>query len=248
MQATQICWQKYLQPHLPTTAMVAASLGANREVSRGASLGVSKEGSLGVSKEGSLGVSKEGSSAVSKEGSLVANRRGNTVVSREVLEAHHSLQASCCMLESYIQSYVSTYLFVRLSHHQTNLSRAAVLLICGCLLPLDQAAAQAWTSIEQNKHDSLPHGGQRRMANTDVASSILCCAGQNPFGAPAGPAPASNPFSAPSGGGGYQGSGGQPGYGQQSQGGFQQQGFGGGQVNTLLKSTCTASVENSVCA
>ncbi|DBA72856.1 TPA: hypothetical protein ACH3X2_009827 [Trebouxia sp. C0005] len=54
-------------------------------------------------------------------------------------------------------------------------------------------------------------------------------AGQNPFGAPAGPAPASNPFAASSGGGGYQGQGGQSGYGQQSQGGFQQQGFGGAQ-------------------
>ncbi|KAA6422373.1 MAG: clathrin assembly factor [Trebouxia sp. A1-2] len=53
--------------------------------------------------------------------------------------------------------------------------------------------------------------------------------GQNPFGAPAGPAPASNPFAASSGGGGYQGQGGQSGYGQQSQGGFQQQGFGGAQ-------------------
>ena len=66
--------------------MVAASLGANREVSQGGSLGISKEGSLGAS----------------KEGSLEANRQGSMVVSREVLEAHHSLQASCCLLESYI--------------------------------------------------------------------------------------------------------------------------------------------------
>ena len=91
MPATQICWQKYLQPHLHMTAMVAASLGVNREVSRGGNLGVSKEGNLVVRKEGSLGVSKEGSLGVSRQGSMV--------VSREVLEAHHSLQASCCMLE-----------------------------------------------------------------------------------------------------------------------------------------------------
>jgi len=39
---------------------------------------------------------------VSKEGSLGANRQGSMVVSREALEAHHSLQASCCVLESYI--------------------------------------------------------------------------------------------------------------------------------------------------
>ena len=89
--------------------MVAASLGANREVSWGASLGVSKEGSLGVSKEGSL--------VVSKEGSLGASRRGSMAVSREVLEAHHSLQASCCMLESYIYSYMLKYLFVSCHKH-----------------------------------------------------------------------------------------------------------------------------------
>jgi hypothetical protein len=89
-------------------AMVAPSLGANREVSKGVSLGVSKEGSLAVSKEGSL--------VVSKEGSLEANRQGSMVVSR-VLEAHHSLQASCCVLESDVYSYMLNDPFVGCHEH-----------------------------------------------------------------------------------------------------------------------------------